>query len=209
MDFLTKEQQASFAATNALLGLGPKEFTAELSKKAQKALSSKVIMSDDPSESDYLPHIISVASIQDLRRLSGMPPIDKVPKNSKSNPDKEPDYPPPPTAKDIKLLDTGKANFRAEMDKDLRDRIGLAAHAYILGNPHKVRAYVPLINAAHFPGKATVFTGSELIVNENTVHIIQGDDPVILNYGKITVKKNAAINVHAHICMNTQIFNQE
>ena len=70
-------------------------------------------------------------------------------------------------------------------------------------------SYVPLINALKFPGRAAVFTGETLTVPDGAVHVIDGDDPVVLNYGRIVVGKNATIRFQTAAYLQCQIFTQE
>jgi hypothetical protein len=203
MDFLTAKQKATFAAVNARLGLGPEEFTAALSPGALAALPPVRRMSSK-DDSDFPPRIISVGSIEEMRKLVGHDEF--VPPQQGS----EPDYPvAPPQAEIDRILNALHSNAKSEISPELIAAIDQAAIAYVCGNPDKVAAFVPLINAAKFPGRAAVFTGDKLEVPGGATHMITGDDPVVLNYGQITVAHGATIKIKTSTFISSQVFTQE
>jgi hypothetical protein len=203
MDYLNDEQKALFAANNSLVGLGPTEFTAQLSDEELAALPSTRIMSNNPDESHFPVYQISVASIAEMRKIAGFP------EEYVDTGGEQPDYPPPPTAEEISLVTGYSSGLKLQINEDLKHRIEKAAQAYVMGNPDRVREYEPLINAALFPGQVTVFTGDTLGVPADALHIIKGDNPTFLNYGKITVGKNASISIQKEVTVNAQVFIQE
>jgi hypothetical protein len=212
MDYLTEEQKASFAATNALLGLGPTDLTAEPALSGRSSLSeeSTMIMSSNADESHFTPHLVEVGSIADLRALAGLPEQNTMSRGGDTN---EPYYPPPPTEEELQQV-TGARGVASDLkfqpeDEDLQQRIAQAANAYVMGDPQKVAEYEPLINAAMFPGQVAAFTGDTLEIPAGATHVISGSDPVVLNYGQIIVGEGATIVVQTETMINSQIFIQQ
>ena len=60
MNNLTKEQKASFAAKNALVGLGPTEYTAQLSEEKLASLPATLVFSSNADESHFPPHYVAI-----------------------------------------------------------------------------------------------------------------------------------------------------
>src|SRR5687767_8950649 len=105
MDYLTEEQKASFAATNALLGLGPNDLTAEPALAGRRSLrtESMNIMSSNAEESHFTPHLVEVGSIADLRALAGLPEQNTFGRGGGDS-ENEPYYPPPPSEEELQQV---------------------------------------------------------------------------------------------------------
>lgn len=202
MDYLTEEQKASFAATNALVGLGPEEFTEQISERDADAPLTTRIMSGNSDESHYPPHYVAVGSIAELRKIAGFP------EEHVDTGQDEPDYPAPLGEKEADLINNSM-DLKSAVDDDLQQRITKAAEAYVMGNPEKVREYESLINATQFPGQVAVFAGDTLDVPADTTHVIGGSDPVVLNYAKIIVGENATISIQTNATISAQVFIQQ
>jgi len=203
MDFLTAEQNARFADVNARLGLGPEEFTAALSPDELAALPAVRRMSSTP-DSDFPLRFVSIGSVEEMRKLVGNDEF-VAPTNGS-----EPDYPSPPSPAEIdRLLNAIRNQQKPQVSPELMASIHQAAIAYVVGNPAKVQAFVPLINALLYPGRVAVFTGDTLDVPRGATHMITGDDPLVLNFGRITVAKDATIKVNSRTFISSQVFSTE
>jgi hypothetical protein len=203
MNFLSPEQNERFAEVNARLGLGPDEFTAELPPGDVANLPPTRIMSST-GDSNFPRIFVSVGSIEEMRKLLGhgsfVPPTEGT----------EPVYPVAPSQAEIdQILNAIRNNAKPQVSPELKERIEQAAIAYAVGNPDKVAAFVPLINALLYPGRVAAFTGQKLDLPRGSSHLITGDDPVVLNYGQITVAAGATIKVKARTFISSQIFTQE
>jgi hypothetical protein len=203
MDFLSREQNERFAEVNARLGLGPDEFTAELPPGDLAALPPVRMMSS--TGDSHFPRIfVSIGSIEEMRKLLGhgefVPPTEGT----------EPVYPvAPPQAEIDQILNAIRNNAKPQVSHELKERIEQAAIAYAVGDPDKVAAFVPLINALLYPGRVAAFTGQKLELPGGASHVIAGDDPVVLNYGQISVAAGATIKVNARTFISSQIFTRE
>lgn len=204
MHFLSREQNERFAEVNARLGLGPDEFTVELTPGELTALPPLRIMSST-GDSHFPRHVISIGSVEEMRKLVGFGAKFAPPKAGT-----EPDYPvAPPQAEIDQILNALHTNAKAQISHELMERIEQAAIAYVVGDPGKVAAFVPLINATLYPGRAAVFTGEKLDVPNGSSHLIAGDDPVVLNFGQITVAGGGSIKVKSRTFISAQVFTQE
>jgi hypothetical protein len=204
MDFLTREQNERFAEVNARLGLGPDEFTADLPPDELSGLPHTRIMSST-GDSHFPRVVIPVGSIDEMRKLVGLGGNFVAPKVGT-----EPDYPVAPSQAEIdQILSAVRNNAKPQIGYELKQRIEQAAIAYVLGNPDNVAPFVPLINALLYPGRVAVFTGQKLELPRGASHIITGDDPVVLNYGQISVAQGATIKVKSTTFISSQVFTKE
>jgi hypothetical protein len=202
MNFLSLEQHGAFVQTNELFGLGPQEYTAQLSEEEIHALPQTRSMSST-GNSDFPRHYISIGSIQEMRKLAGFPE-----KFATEQCNCEPPYPEPWERSVVESLLAGpRSSLKPMVPQHIADQIAVAAVAYVMGDPAKVESHVPLINALIFPARAAVFTGETLIVPDGAVHVIEGDDPVILNYGQIVIGANATIRLRTVSYLKCQLFN--
>jgi hypothetical protein len=204
MDFLTDEQNERFATINARLGLGPTEFTAQLPVGKFVALPSVRTMSST-KHSDFPVQYIGIGSVEEMRTMVGVANEIVI-----SHTGSEPDYPVAPSQAEIeRILHAIGSGMNPQISPELMERIKQALLVYVVGDPARVTAFVPLINATQFPGRAAVFTGDILEVPAGTTHEITGEDPVVLNYGKIIVGPGASIKVRTATFINSQICLQE
>ena len=198
MKALSQNQQDSFAATNARLGLGADEFTVSALPE-----SGNIVFSSDPAESSVAPKFIPTASIAHLKELIGAPAgVD----------DSNISYPAALKSTGIHGLLTSTADQKDLVQKlsaEDMSTLHQAASAYLMGNAEKVEDYVPTINAAMFPGRVALFAGQSLNVPDGQTLVISGKDPVALNYQTITVGVNAQIRVETNAQITCQIFTQK
>lgn len=203
---LSEEQQAAFARTNELLGLGAFESSAMMADQEYDNLPQERVMSSGP-DSHFPAHVVSVGSIAQMREIAGFSP--------KFNLQKDGAGPPPPKplserdANSILASIKKRDTFKADIPEDIEEMIRQAAETYVMGNPEEVTDYVPLINATLFPGRIAAFTGNKLSIPEGAKHIIRGDDPVVLNFGEIKIAKNATIRVETTFFIQSQITTME
>ena len=201
MDFLSVEQSQNFAVANQQLGLGPAEFSAQLSAAELAALPQTRVMAST-GKSDFPSHVISIGSIQELRALVGNNDASFV----KPLLGQEPHYPEPLTEAELAGFKGLTANsLKPEVSPELAERITKAAEAYVMGDPAKVESYVEVINALKFPGRAAVFTGDTLEIPAGATHVLKGDDPVLLNYGHINIAPGGSLRIETEFFINTQM----
>ncbi len=203
MSELNEQQKRNFEAMNTRLGLAPTQSTIATAANAKKSAPKQhIVLSSDPGESDVPPHIIAVGSIAELNKMVGAPD---------NGDDSHVQYPPAPPAQFTARAKQpiSRAELIGGMDENSLNNLKMAATAYLKGNPTKVAAYEPMINAAMFPGKVAVFADAgNLNVPANGSVTIQGNDPVVLNYGSITVGQNGQIVVVTDANITTQIMTQ-
>jgi len=157
----------------------------------------RTVYSSDPIESDVPPKIIMVSSIEELNRMMG-----DTPKN-----DDHVIY--PPALNRGLSMRLAKAGSIDELKSILTPRdhasIKKAMIAYLIGNPKKVRKYVPLINRMNFPTKVAYFASpTDKVISGNVV--VKGKAPVIWNYNTIKMKGKATLHIQAPLVIRANNF---
>lgn len=181
---LSPEAQARFAAINERFGLQPDEAT---HGPIDHPKGKTVVYSGDPLQSDVPPKIIHVASIADLRAMLRAPGhMD----------DEGVQYPMNLDQYQTLFTRIGevktKADLQASLSEQEKDAIRLASHAYVQGDPEKVKSFEPLINALMFPAKVAYFSSPDNKTISGTVEI-KGSTLVTWNYNAITMEEGSQI----------------
>jgi len=196
MSTLQDHHKKNFMEVNARLGLESQGNLLKASSNDVFAKKDVIVFGADKANSDIVGKVVPVASIAELKRLSGIPSdVDDAHVN----------YPEP-----IAQLSKDTANLKeAGISDNLKEQIGKAASSYILGNPEKVKGFENAINATLFPGKALLFSMEDLYVKSGqTVVFGTGDEPEIYNFGTITVEQGGQISVVGNVQLTCQVFTQ-
>jgi hypothetical protein len=203
MQVLTEEQKDRMIKINQRLGL-PADAHETHHEKIVAAQSKKteLVFSADPLESDVPPIHVMVGSIAEFKKLVG---------TEDDKDDSHIQYPEEYPEEHQRLVDTAtsKGDLLAKMDERFSQNLKKAAYAYVMGNSKKVAKYESAMNAIMFPGRIAVFTGHELQVPDGQRYRIQGDEPVLWNFGVIKVGKDSEIKISTMVMINSQIFIQE
>ncbi|MEL7114143.1 MAG: hypothetical protein AAGP08_00900 [Pseudomonadota bacterium] len=205
MHFLSEEQRSEFAKINARLGLGPEEFTVDADEEMNVRLpetdSTEIRMSSSGG-SDFTPHIMPVASIEDLRHIIDPPTFGHLVEGE------TPKIPAPieEVMSAEALTNVSHLELRPHITPELLEHIKEAATVFAFGDAAAVETYTTLINAALYPGKLAAFTGPKLVVPPGKKLVITGEDPVMLNFGEITMSEGAELVVHTQFSINCQKF---
>lgn len=202
MEFLSAEQNDQFTAANQRFGLGAADFSAQLSTAEFAALPQTRVMAST-GKSDFPSHVVAVGSIQELRALVG----NNDTPGATPLLGQEPHYPEPLSDAELAgFKGLATTSLKPEISAELADRVTKAAEAYVLGDPAKVESYVEAINALKFPGRVAVFSGDTLEIPAGTTHVLTGDDPVVLNYGHISIAPGGSLRIETEFFINAQMF---
>lgn len=178
MNNLSDEQKMKFAAVNAKFGLGPEESSYDAAAYQGKAL----VFSSDPNQSDVPPHMVSAATIAELKNLMGNP---VEPDDSNVN------YPPP-----FEPEQPGK-------ETEYKALLKQAAQAYLLGKPEKVADYEATLNQRMFPMNVAYFASTQDL-NIGQLITVSGPDPIVWNYGNIVFMPGGSVNVETELTIYCQ-----
>lgn len=196
MNTLQEHHKKNFTEVNARLGLDSQKHVLKASSNDVFAKKDVIVFGADKANSDIVGKVVPVASIAELKRLSGIPSnVD----------DAHVDYPAPMT----KML-KGIESLQAEgISDDLKDEIAKAASSYVLGQPDKVKDYEKVINTTMFPGKALLFAVDNLYIKSGqTVVLGTSGEPEIYNFGTITIEQGGLLSVVGNVQLTCQVFTQ-
>lgn len=80
-----------------------------------------------------------------------------------------------------------------------------ALQAYLLGG-QDAESYMNMIKKRYFPMRVGVFAAEELVIDPDHPLIIQGHDPVILNFSLVTLQPGGQIIAEAPVIMTVDKF---
>ncbi|TKB52741.1 hypothetical protein [Ferrimonas aestuarii] len=203
MDFLTEEQRARFAEINARIGLGPMEFTTvDTFAKMDHSQVPDLMKMSSTGESHFTPHKMSVASIEDMRKILVTPNIQNPSQGE------EPPVPPAPEPSVInKLMSVDPSVLKAQIPSDMKKDMSEAAIAYALGNAtdeQDVQDWVSIINQHMYPGTLTAYSMETLTVPPGKKLVLSGDEPLFINIGKIVLGAGSELIINTQFSVNSQ-----
>ncbi|AKH64304.1 MULTISPECIES: collagen-like protein [Photorhabdus] len=150
----------------------------------------KVIFSNDPKTATVPPAFFTVQTIQELKKLGGVP-------DSEYGPGKmEPHHPLPEPFSAARLANvTGN---HIDLCKAFR--------AYIYGDSALVKDYEEILNAKRFPMKVALYSGESITVTADNPLIVEDKDgygePVALVYDQIIIEPGGQIICHTNSSIN-------
>lgn len=207
---LTDEQRRDFEEEHARLGFGAGEDSDARQTREIGDSPGPIVFSSSPEESHVPPKLIPVGSIAQLNTLMGVADeayaAGDLSDRSIVYPESEMD------GEMASILESAKdvCGLKAALSDDQHRKLVRIASAYLLGNSEKVRSYEPIINTLYFPGHVAAFSSpSTLIVRKGSPLVIKGRDPVIMNFGAITVEEGAEILIESQTTLRAQVIRQE
>lgn len=190
MNNLQDYHKKNFIEVNERLGITPKEQLLKSSTDDVFAKKDVIVFGSDKATSDIVGKVVPVASIAELKRLSGVPA---------DADDSHVEYP----EKTAGLLKT------SDSSDSQREDIAKAASSYILGNPDKVKHYEDVINSSLFPGKAVLFSVEDLYIRSGQIVVLgQSGEPEIYNFGTITIEQGGELSIVGNVQLTCQVFTQ-
>ncbi|HEX6370724.1 MAG TPA: hypothetical protein VF006_17540 [Longimicrobium sp.] len=207
-DSMNDDQKSAFTRKMERLGLSATALTHSDELRTGAARPGPTILSSDPDESHLPPTIVEVRDVAHFKELSGVPDAHY---ESRKYSDVAFDYPQPLDERRAKIVADSRNQCDLEYqltDAELGD-VRKAAHAYVMGNSAKVQSHEPVINAMLFPTRMAVFAGESIVVTKDNPLIIQGPNPVVLNYASIKVEDGGQIIVKVTADVNAQTFIQQ
>lgn len=194
---LTAEQQANYASVNQRFGLEALAGTYDLIEHT----GTNLFFSGDALQSSIVPKLISVDSIAEMNRLIGSPD---------TGDDSSIEYPDafPADKSDLLAKVNSKQALLNLIDDQIRANLGKAARAYVTGNPAKVAAYEPLINAMFFPMHIAYFAAPQTLVVDHQI-TVTGSIPVVWNYPEIIFKNGGSITADVDFTINCNSMSKE
>lgn len=169
---LTPEQQKAFHDRLKELQISPSQVVERLTPQTR---SGPVVLSADPTESAIPAHIVTVTSLDEVKRIAGHP--DSLFETGKmaDHYEVQPEWP-------HHLNGRAPSELTAEQNR----QINAAEMGYIYGNSHHHKSYKHIIEHHKYPAQFAVFAAEDVCIDaSNSPFIIKGD--TAHNYGTLTI----------------------
>jgi hypothetical protein len=190
---LTPAQKSDYEAELARLGC--REHKGTVKPRSGKG---PILLSSDPEESAILPYFIEVHSLDELKRLGGIPD-EHFAKNKIK-------------AADFGLPQKSTINLAAQDLRELSSaevqELVTAGRAYVLGPSHAVAQYKEIFERLFMPAPVAVFSGENVIVTKDHPLVFSGPNPVVANFGTITVEPGGQIRLQTNVTLTAQELHQ-
>lgn len=187
---LTEEQQRNFDNRLKELGLNQSHVVAEL---RTGATPGPTYLSSHPDfESAIPPQILTFNSLDDVKRLGG------IPDEQYDNALMEEHYELPPAWPEEKN-DLASEELQAEENRNIRQ----AFIAYVYGHSDRVKSYKNIIEKHFFPMEVAAFAVLDVVVDPDHPLILKGPNQTY-NFGTVTIKPGGQIICEADVNMVVQ-----
>jgi len=186
---LTPEQQKNFNDRLKELQMDPSKV---LRKITPQTHPGPIVLSADPAESSIAPHIVTMTSLDEVKRLAGNP--DSAFENGTMLEHHAIQQPWP-----AELNGKAPTELKAEHNR----RIHAAEMAYIYGNSKHHASYKTIIEQHKYPADFAVFAAEDLCLDAtNSPFIIKSDSAH--NYGTITICEGGSMKFEANATLTVQ-----
>ena len=188
---LTPEQQKAFQDRLKELRMDPAKVLKKITPETHKG---PVVLSADPKKSSVPPHMVTVTSLDEVKRLAGNADEDyekgvmehhhaDLPEWSASMNDKDP----------------------SELKPEENRRIEAAEHGYLYGHSKRFASYKTIIEKHKYPAEFAVFAAEDVCVDaSNSPFKITAESGH--NYGTFTICEGGSIEFEANVSMTVQKF---
>lgn len=186
-------------------GRGPADFTGQPSLDTADFGGKLVVGRDD--DSHVQPHMVPYTSMAHLKSLIGVPDAHY---ESGTYSDMHVAYPQPLQADRAAVLRDSKniCDLRSHLTADEHQQLGDAARSYVLGHSAKVADFEDLLDAHFTPGTIAFFAAADLTVQDGQQYVVTSPtrQPIVLNFGTVTVIGSGQIIVEAQATIVAQQF---
>jgi hypothetical protein len=186
---LSPAQQQAFNDRLKELRMDPSKVLPKITPDTHKG---PVVLSADAKESSVPPHIVTVTSLDEVKRLAGNSDEDY------ENGVMKPHHPTLPEWS-AELNDKDPSELKPEENR----RIGDAELAYLYGNSKHYSSYKTIIEKHKYPAKFAVFAVEDICLDaRNSPLIIRSESAH--NYGTVTICQGGSIQFEANATMTVQ-----
>ena len=188
---LTPEQQQAFHDRLKELRMDPSKVLKEITPQTHKG---PLVLSADPKKSSVPPHIVTVASLDEVKRLAGNPDEDYENGIMEHHHEALPEW-------SAEMNDKDPSELKAEENR----RIEAAEHGYLYGHSKRFASYKPIIEKHKYPAQFAVFAAEDVCVDaSNSPFLIKAESGH--NYGTFTVCEGGSIQFEANAVITVQKF---
>jgi hypothetical protein len=186
---LTPEQQQAFKDRLKELRIDPSKVVPKI---APSTHPGPVTLSANPARSTIAPHMVTVTSLDEVKRLAGNPDADFESGLMAEHHDVQPPWP-------AEL--NGKAS--SELTAEQNRQITAAEIAYIYGNSKHHASYKAIIEQHKYPADFAVFAAEDVCIDASNSPFIIGSDSAH-NYGTMTICEGGTLKFEANAVLTIQ-----
>lgn len=188
---LTTEQRKAFENDLKKFGIPPDRVVANITPETHPG---PVTLSADPKTSTIPPVMLSVNSVDEVKRLAGHPDaeFEDGTREDVMNGAELPDWP-------EELNDADPSELTPEQNRQIEQ----ASRAYIYGHSGKVQSYKSIIEKHKFPTKLATFAAENVCIDSsNSPFVIDSDSGHV--YGTMTICASGTLKFEANATMSVQ-----
>lgn len=186
---LSPAQQQAFHDRLKELRMDPSKVVPKITPETHKG---PVVLSADPKKSSVPPHIVTVTSLDEVKRLAGNPDEDYVKGVIQEHHEIQPAWPAGKNDKDP-----------SELKPEENRRIQAAEYAYLYGNSKHHRSYKAIIEKHKYPVDFAVFAAEDICLDSRNSPLIISSESAH-NYGTMTICEGGSIKFEANAVMTVQ-----
>lgn len=186
---LTQEQQDAFHQRLKELRIDPSQVVPKITPATHPG---PVTLSADPAKSTIPPHIVTLTSIDEVKRLAGNADADFESGAMARHHEPLPEWP-------AELNGRAPSELAAEHNR----RIGAAEIGYIYGYSKDFESYKTIIEQHKFPVDFAVFAAEDVCIDATNSPFIIGSDSGH-NYGTMTICEGGYLKFEANATLTVQ-----
>jgi len=186
---LSPAQQKAFNDRLKELQMDPSKVVKKITPETHRG---PVVLSGDPAASSVPPHIVTVTSLDEVKRIAGNPDDAYDTGLMQEHHEIQPPWPAALNGKDPSQLKPEENN-----------RINAAEIAYIYGHSKHHQSYKTIIEKHKYPAKFAVFAAEDICLDaSNSPLIIKSESAHC--YGTITICQGGSIQFESNAVMTVQ-----
>jgi len=186
---LSDEQQQAFYDRLKELRMDPSKVIPKITPETHQG---PIVLSADPEKSSVPPHLVTVASLDEVKRLAGNADEDYESGLLSAHHEIQPEWPAEKNDKDP-----------SELEASENRRINAAEMAYIYGHSKHHQSYKTIIERHKYPATFAVFAAEDLCIDaSNSPYVVTAESAH--NYGTVTICEGGSIQFEANAVWTVQ-----
>jgi len=186
---LAQNQQKAFNDRLKELQMDPSKVLPKITPATHKG---PIVLSANPKESSIPPHIVTLTSVDEVKRLAGNPDTEFENGIMTDHHEVQPPWP---------AAMNGKAP--SELTAEQNRRINAAEMAYIYGHSKNHASYKTIIEQHKYPADFAVFAALDVCLDATNSPLIVKSESAI-NLGTLTICEGGSIKFEANATMTVQ-----
>jgi len=186
---LSAEQQDAFHKRLKEFQMNPSQVVPRISSNTH---SGPIVLSADPASSTIPPHILTLASVDEVKRLAGNADEEFESGRLQSHHEPLPEWP-------QHLNDSATSQLTPQQNQ----LVHKAHIAYVYGNSKNVASYKPIIEKLNYPLKVATFAVEDMCVDASNSPVIISSR-IGVDIGTLTIYPGGQIKFESDIAITIQ-----